>query len=143
MKDYMADREFPDNLGGVVFSDSYLKGMDSQKRKALIIKQLLRQMIVSLKKMHSTGIVHRDVKPSNLIVTQRGEVKLIDFGAAADLRVGRNFAPDVALLDPDYCAPEQFVLPQKTPKPPPEPLAAFFSPLLWQVGCPSILNPEP
>lgn len=110
-----------------------LEGLESIERNALIIKQILRQIISSLKKIHDTGIVHRDVKPANLVVTKRGQIKLIDFGAATDLRIGKNYIPNRGLLDPDYCPPELYVLPEETPSPPPEPVAALLSPILWQV----------
>lgn len=110
-----------------------LQDVDSVKRSALIIKQIMRQIITSLKKIHDTGIVHRDVKPANLVVTRRGQIKLIDFGAATDLRIGKNYVPDRTLLDPDFCPPELYVLPEETPVPPPEPIAALLSPILWQV----------
>ncbi|MCH98609.1 serine/threonine-protein kinase STN8 chloroplastic-like, partial [Trifolium medium] len=44
------------------------------------------------------------------------------------------------LLDPDYCPPELYVLPEETPSPPPAPIAAFFSPILWQLNSPDLFD---
>lgn len=136
---YMRDRSFPRNLESVMFG-RVLQGLESIERNALIIKQIMRQIITSLKKLHNTGIVHRDIKPSNLVVTKNGRIKLIDFGAATDLRIGKNFVPNRGLLDPDYCPPELFVLPEETPVPPPEPIAALLSPILWQLNSPDLFD---
>uniref|UniRef100_A0A0C9S7J7 TSA: Wollemia nobilis Ref_Wollemi_Transcript_8305_1759 transcribed RNA sequence n=1 Tax=Wollemia nobilis TaxID=56998 RepID=A0A0C9S7J7_9CONI len=139
LADFMKDRNFPKNLEQIMFKRS-LKGLDSLGKNSLIIKQIMRQIITSLKKIHDTGIVHRDIKPSNLVVTKKGKVKLIDFGAATDLRVGKNYVPDSGMLDPDYCPPELYVLPEETPKPPPEPIAAILSPILWQLNSPDLFD---
>eukprot|EP00252_Welwitschia_mirabilis_P019319 TRINITY_DN4435_c0_g1_i1.p1 TRINITY_DN4435_c0_g1~~TRINITY_DN4435_c0_g1_i1.p1 ORF type:complete len:490 (-),score=79.80 TRINITY_DN4435_c0_g1_i1:30-1439(-) len=139
LADFMKERYFPKNLEQIMFGRS-LKGLDSLRLNYLIVQQILRQIVRSLKKIHDTGIVHRDIKPSNLVITKKGKVKLIDFGAATDLRVGKNYVPDRGLLDPDYCPPELYVLPEETPKPPPEPIAAVLSPILWQLNSPDLFD---
>ena len=63
------------------------------------------------------GIVHRDVKPQNCIIAQSDRrVKLIDLGAAADLRVGINYVPNQFLLDPRYAPPQQYIMSTQTPR---------------------------
>ncbi|XP_066366125.1 serine/threonine-protein kinase STN8, chloroplastic-like [Miscanthus floridulus] len=139
LANYMSDRGFPSNLERLMFG-RVLQGLGTLERDALVVKQVMRQLITSLKRIHATGIVHRDIKPSNLVVTRRGQVKLIDFGAATDLRIGKNYVPDRTLLDPDYCPPELYVLPEETPEPPPEPIAAILSPILWQLNSPDLFD---
>ena len=68
-------------------------------------------MVEGLRACHSTGIVHRDVKPQNVIVCGEEQcAKMIDLGAAADLRVGINYVPNEFLLDPRYAPPEQYIM---------------------------------
>jgi serine/threonine-protein kinase len=60
---------------------------------------------------HARLIVHRDLKPTNILVTDEGDVKLLDFGIAKLLHEGRLAAPNSdasrSLLTPAYASPEQ------------------------------------
>jgi WD40 repeat protein/serine/threonine protein kinase len=73
--------------------------------------EVVRQAALGLQHAHDAGLVHRDVKPSNLILTPGGEVKLLDLGLAllggdkaAD---GGGTASSLVLGSFDYIAPEQ------------------------------------
>jgi eukaryotic-like serine/threonine-protein kinase len=58
--------------------------------------------------LHDVGVVHRDVKPSNVFVLRDGNVKLLDFGVARQEREGREQTrAGLALGTPAYMAPEQ------------------------------------
>ena len=51
------------------------------------------------------------MKPQNVIVAAaERRVKMIDLGAAADLRVGINYVPNEFLLDPRYAPPQQYIM---------------------------------
>jgi hypothetical protein len=70
-----------------------------------------RQAALGLQHAHERGMVHRDLKPHNLMLTPAGQVKVLDFGLAhvAD-RCGAPATPlasGVVLGTPDYVAPEQ------------------------------------
>ncbi|PPD80655.1 hypothetical protein GOBAR_DD22406 [Gossypium barbadense] len=123
-------------------------------------KTIMRQILFALDGLHSTGIVHRDIKPQNIIFSEGSRTfKIIDLGAAADLRVGINYIPKEFLLDPmnlpdrfdiysagliflqmgfnflcflRYAAPEQYIMSTQTPSAPSAPVATALSPVLWQ-----------
>jgi serine/threonine-protein kinase len=63
---------------------------------------------IGLAEAQRAGVVHRDVKPSNLVVTAAGVVKVTDFGLAKALQEDLSItATGVFVGTPDYLAPEQ------------------------------------
>ncbi len=70
-----------------------------------------RQAALGLQHAFGRGMVHRDIKPQNLMLTPEGQVKILDFGLAKVVRENSGdkslTAANAYMGTPDYCAPEQ------------------------------------
>jgi eukaryotic-like serine/threonine-protein kinase len=72
---------------------------------------LFDDVLSAVAQAHSHLVVHRDIKPNNILVSAEGQVKLLDFGIAKILQQGAEDSPVTAdgqrALTPEYAAPEQ------------------------------------
>ena len=72
--------------------------------------ELLLQALDAVRYAHEKGVLHRDIKPGNLLVTEAGQVRLLDFGVGrlmertADTDLTQEFG---RALTPAYASPEQ------------------------------------
>ena len=74
---------------------------------AEVVTSLLRQAAAALGAAHHAGIVHRDVKPGNLLVQPNGQVKITDFGIARALGASTLTLHGQVLGTARYLSPEQ------------------------------------
>ncbi|HVF14240.1 MAG TPA: serine/threonine-protein kinase [Acidimicrobiales bacterium] len=67
-----------------------------------------RQVLGALEAAHGVGMVHRDVKPGNILLTREGSAKIADFGIAKSLDVSADLTGTGQVIGtPAYLAPEQ------------------------------------
>ena len=73
-----------------------------------VVQGIAQQMLIGLSFLHSLRLIHRDVKPSNALISSTGIVKLADFGLARTLESGASLAESFCGTF-DYMAPERMI----------------------------------
>ncbi len=69
--------------------------------------QLMTGILAGLGAIHEAGLVHRDMKPGNVLVTGKGVPKITDLGIARDSQAKEKTRLGAALGTPEYMSPEQ------------------------------------
>ncbi|MFC2142701.1 protein kinase, partial [Acidobacteriota bacterium] len=86
-----------------------LKGLIRQSGQLAIGTSIsiAKQVCEGLSEAHKVGVVHRDLKPNNIMIDREGEVRIMDFGIARSLK--EKGITDVGLIigTPEYMSPEQ------------------------------------
>ena len=92
----------------------YLKGitlrslLDGRGRLPLaLVLRIARQVVEGLEAAHAVGVVHRDIKPGNVLFDVRGDAKIMDFGLAAPVAALRAEEDGSIIGSPRYMSPEQ------------------------------------
>lgn len=68
---------------------------------------IMMQVCSGLWSAHRRGIIHRDIKPQNILINDGGVVKLVDFGIATVIGLNRESTTDFVVGTPEYMSPEQ------------------------------------
>lgn len=99
--------EYFAHILGAIIGEEY----DVEKRSRIMSSQktfdYTSQMLLGLERLHFAGIVHRDMKPFNLMVTDDDRVKIIDFGLSKVRGEETMSIPGMQVGSPHYTAPEQ------------------------------------
>jgi len=68
---------------------------------------IAKQVCEGLTEAHQLGVVHRDLKPQNIMIDKQGNVRSMDFGIARSVQSKRITGEGVMIGTPDYMSPEQ------------------------------------
>jgi serine/threonine protein kinase/Tfp pilus assembly protein PilF len=92
----------------------YVRGEDLKnkfKKKGVVPKKealgIAKQVCEGLLEAHKLGVVHRDLKPQNIMIDVEGNAKIMDFGIARSIEAPGVTQKGVIIGTPDYISPEQ------------------------------------
>jgi len=92
----------------------YVKGEDLKsfiRRKGKLsddeAQSIAKQVCEGLVEAHRLGVVHRDLKPQNIMIDEAGDAKIMDFGIARSVEAPGVTQTGVMIGTPDYISPEQ------------------------------------
>ena len=97
---------FAHSLGGFI-GESYRVEQPSRVISAVRTAFYILQALKGVERLHFSGIVHRDIKPFNLMITNDDRIKIIDFGLSRVRGEEKMKIPGLQVGSPFYAAPEQ------------------------------------
>jgi len=68
---------------------------------------IMQQVCLALEAAHAEGVVHRDLKPQNIMLDKQGKVSVMDFGIARSVELGGMTQTGALMGTPEYMSPEQ------------------------------------
>ncbi len=99
---------------GAFIGESYRVEALSRIISAAKTRAYLVQALKGLERLHFAGIIHRDIKPFNLMLTSDDRIKIIDFGLSRVRGEEKMAIPGMQIGSPYYAAPEQGKDPKQT-----------------------------
>jgi serine/threonine-protein kinase len=114
-RNVLRTHDFGEAEGMAFISMEFVRGMtlrellDHTARLPLSVAlRLSRQLLAGVEAAHRMGVVHRDLRPENLILDSSGVLRIMDFGIARAARISRAPGERTAVVGtPGYLAPEQ------------------------------------
>jgi serine/threonine-protein kinase len=113
-KNVLRTHDFGEADGVRYLSMEYVRGITlkhllNQNRRLPVAASLriARQICGGLGAAHAAGVIHRDIKPQNMIIEPNGELKIMDFGIARLSQDKGMTATGMVIGTPDYISPEQ------------------------------------
>lgn len=100
----------PDNLG-MIMGETYQVEIPSRIIRIDKAIYYIRQILEGLRRMHHAGVIHRDIKPFNILLSEDETVKISDFGLSKTRGELFTGPPNLKVGSPHYAAPEQEIDP--------------------------------
>ena len=105
-KPYFVMDYYGNNLGAVI-GETYVTDAPSRALRIEKTVNYTLQMLDGLQRLHAAGIIHRDMKPYNILLTEEDTVKICDFGLSKLRGEKMEVPPTLKIGSPFYAPPEQ------------------------------------